>query len=640
MTRVRVRELGVPVKAINWVRLHPGTLRDGSPSLLVSMGQDEGGLFVCDIDLLTAHCRQYSADVNGATFPTASFRSLNSGILYIGSAYAGHLHAFDANDPAGGLVDLGVIDSDLCSFPCGIDEGPDGSLYIGAYPGASLTRFDPRTGKFQRFGRMDPADMYFYPRCGADGTLAGIVRVVRPHVQALHPASGEQRALGPVFDTADTNDPWTENALKLVKARDGLLYIESIHGHFRLHGIAAEPVAKVPEPAPAPSLPDGVTANFIDEASAEFRRIRLTSKGGERRELQLDWQGNGTSIFLLHDGPDRKVYGSSILPEHFFRFDPQCSEMMNLGQCSVSQGEAYSMANLGGKIYIASYPGARLSIYDPSKPYRFGEDETANPRDIGRIDDVAFRPRAMLAGPAGKLWIGSIPDYGLLGGTLVNYEPATGRLVSHRNLIPDCSVIALEWLPALGQILVGNSILGGSGTTPRAAEAGFVFWDPVRDEAIATENFGLKGIDSVVDLKRLDDRHVYAIIIRKEPAAADGAIVSRAELLLLDVVGRRVVDRSDFGDEGWPIDLSLRQAADGWFYGACLPHLYRVAPGITRREIIWRTGIENSSEHIRVAGPIIDNTLYFATQHRLRAFDLPQAESTARRDTKTDGELR
>ena len=56
-----VRDLGVPIKAVNWVRLHPGRGPDGKASLLASMGQNNGGLFVIDIDLATGHCRQFNA---------------------------------------------------------------------------------------------------------------------------------------------------------------------------------------------------------------------------------------------------------------------------------------------------------------------------------------------------------------------------------------------------------------------------------------------------------------------------------------------------------------------------------------------------------------------------------------------------
>ncbi|MBL9204334.1 MAG: hypothetical protein JNN01_04570, partial [Opitutaceae bacterium] len=84
----RVRDLGIPVRGVNWGRLHAGATADGRPSVLLSFGQNNGGLFVADVDLATGHCRQFTVkNPTASTFPTASFRSLRSGILYIGSAW-------------------------------------------------------------------------------------------------------------------------------------------------------------------------------------------------------------------------------------------------------------------------------------------------------------------------------------------------------------------------------------------------------------------------------------------------------------------------------------------------------------------------------------------------------------------------
>lgn len=82
------RDLGIPVKGVCWTRLHPGRTADGRASLLSSMSQNNGGLFVVEIDLETGHCRQHAVqDKVNSTFSAASFRSLLSGILYIASGW-------------------------------------------------------------------------------------------------------------------------------------------------------------------------------------------------------------------------------------------------------------------------------------------------------------------------------------------------------------------------------------------------------------------------------------------------------------------------------------------------------------------------------------------------------------------------
>ena len=66
-------------------------------------------------------------------------------------------------------------------------------IYIGTCNGARLVRFDPATGVFKRFGRMDGTDNYLYPLAGDDGSLAALVKVVRPHLVVIDPATGEHR---------------------------------------------------------------------------------------------------------------------------------------------------------------------------------------------------------------------------------------------------------------------------------------------------------------------------------------------------------------------------------------------------------------------------------------------------------------
>jgi hypothetical protein len=122
------------------------------------MSQTNGGLFVIDIDLDTGHCTQFAVqDRKNSSFSTATFRSLQTGILYIGSAWDGHLHQFDPARPGKGIEDLGPIAKGV-TFPTGINESQDGAIWIGSYPGANLTKFEPKSKIFTSFGRMDESE--------------------------------------------------------------------------------------------------------------------------------------------------------------------------------------------------------------------------------------------------------------------------------------------------------------------------------------------------------------------------------------------------------------------------------------------------------------------------------------------------
>ncbi|MBK8858189.1 MAG: hypothetical protein IPN11_11100 [Opitutaceae bacterium] len=644
---VTVRDLGVPVKAVSWVRLHPGRGPDGKASLLATMGQNNGGLFALDIDLATGHCRQLNAKSAVQQYPISAFRSPRTGLLYIGTHTDGHLLRYDPAQPERGLEDLGVIDGDQAIFPTGITEAPDGTLWIGGYPGCTFTQYDPATGEFRRLGSVDPEDKYLYPLSGCDGSLAALTKFTHPHIVAVDPATGERKTLGPVLNPEDKSQ-----RILFYKGLDGRLYLETHEGNFRISGLALEPVTYLPPAMPGIHatykhsyqevlpMPEGLLAAWADgeEGAGIYKHLLLTSTNPTvaPRTLALDWEGGGSNIFMLHPGADGNIYGSSFLPEHLFRYNPATGEMANLGRCSVSMGEAYTMGNFSdGTIAIASYPHSRVSLYDPKKPYRFGTDESANPRDIGRLDQIGIRPAGMAIVPQltradgtvvpEKMWIASLPDYGLWGGTLAWLDPKTGAHASHRHLVPDCSPFSLLWLPESKLLLVGLSTEGGTGTQIKARNGAFVLWDPIEDRAVYTGDFGLKDLPSIQALAPAGPGRVYAQLSHSRFAANTmGAEKTRPRLALIDVAARQAVAESslpdDYGVMSDQAQFCVFPGPDG-VYGRTEHVLYRIKPGTCDTEVVHRLAAGDGFE---ATGPWIGRTFYFGSAWRLRALTLPE----------------
>ena len=326
-------------------------------------------------------------------------------------------------------MNFGTINEKAAIFPCSIDEDSRGLIWISSYGTADLTSFNPENGEFTRYGRLDEVDMYAYCYVNTDDTVASMIMQTRPHVVVLDPKTGEKRTVGPVVTRG-------EGTLTLHRGEDGNLYIESSEGNFRLEGMNAVPVEEtVPAEGVKPALPDGSTFRFVDAAEQTCRILEVTGPDGAAKTFNIEFEAAGIDIFCLHGGPDGCVYGSSVLPERMFRFDPGKDDLTDLGICSTATGEAYSMANLEGKIYISSYPGARISIYDPAQPYRFGESRGSNPWDIGRVDNISYRPRSTLGGPGGKVWLASIPDYGRWGGPAFILRPGNR---GEKGVLSDC----------------------------------------------------------------------------------------------------------------------------------------------------------------------------------------------------------
>ena len=637
-----IRDLGIPVKAVNWVRLHPGKTSDGKPSLLASMGQNNGGPFVIDIDMKTGHCRQFLVPESGPEGIPACMRSLRTGILWMGTAWNGHLYRYDPEHSERGLEDLGAIDPETVTFPTGITETPDGMIWIGAYPGASVTRFDPSTGKFKRFGRQDQVDKYLYPLASDDGEIFAQIKITTFRMVCFDPRTGTSKRVGPHIVEPSANPQRYE----FFKGADGKLYLDSFAGAFLLENGEAHPVETLPAQMPgihATSrhgyqeilpFPDGSIATFIDDKSFEFRRIRITSADGSApRELTLDWEGGGTALWTLHLGPDQKLYGSSMLPEHLFSCDLDGGNMVNHGQCSVSGGEAYSMVNYEGKIAIDSYPASRISLYDPKLPYQFGTGPGANPLDVGSADILTTRPHAMIYVPdlpseasakaGGKIWVGAAATYGLDDGALAWFDPATALRGSTRGIMPDRTPFVLLWIPEFQQILVGFNSEPGTGVMAKVDRGGYAFWDPQNNKATYIGDFDDPDLVDVCSLIPAVNGLVYALSGRNPRLVTHyDCQPAPTRLCLIDPAKRCVVQSAplpeSYGSLPFESGHILRADTDGTIYGATTETVFRIKPGTVETETVAKiTGYPLS-----VVGPIHEGTFYFASEWMVRSIDL------------------
>jgi len=575
------REIGVPVKSVNWVRLHEAD-DAGKPLVLSTMGQNGAGLIVLRIDPRTGAFRQHTVDVGNANYPTSTMMS-RDGRLYIGAAYAGHLLRYDPVTDT--LDDLGAINPGNATFPCAIDEDTSGRIWIGSYGACDLTSFDPSTGEFTNHGRMDPTDMYNYPVVNANNTICCRIMMTQPHIVVYDPNTGELRTVGPIIEK-------NKGSFSLVRADDGWVYIASSKGNYRVEGFTAVPVERVPPPAPRQSL-HGLSYRFTDAGQQLYRTLEVVNASGDTLTFPIDYVAAGNDIFCLHRGPDNLVYGSSILPEHLFRHAPATGELVDLGKCSAATGEAYSMANLDGVMYISSYPGARVSSYDPAKPYLYGDDAAANPRELGRIDDVSYRPRTTLAGPGGKVWLASIPDYGIWGGPLSWYDPATGEKHCYRDIAGDASCYTLALLGRENLIAVGTTIAGGSGTQPKVESATLFLWDYTYERKV-WEGAPDRQVASFNALCTGPDGVLYGTITGGEGP----------ELFVFDPEQLRFVRRIPL--TGTPLDNGLRIGPDGCLYGFTDRCFYRLRPGDGEIEAVYE-----ETDRFETAGPFIGKSVYF-----------------------------
>ncbi len=590
-----MKYIGVPVKSVNWTRAHLTLDGRGDPCALITMGQQGDNFVLLRVNLKTGDQRQFNAQIKQSNYPTGTLMS-RSGLLYIGASYSGHLFAFDAKKDQ--LSDLGAINPGKAEFACGIDEDADGRIWIGSYGTADLTAYDPKTGEFTRFGRMDDVDMYCYPLVNADGMICNRIMMTQPRLVVLDPKTGEKKQVGPVaVKGKDTFD--------LVKDEGGRVFIKSSLGNFRIEGFNAVAVDKVPEKTPPAPFHGIRSAKLAGHRGSSEGKLEVISETGETKIIDLNVILAGTEIFYLHLGPDNLVYGSSILPLHVLRYNPASAELVDLG--SLPGGEAYSMGNLGGKIYILAYTGATLSVYDPSKPYHYGKDPDSNPRDLGRMDDISYRPRSTLAGPLGRVWVASIPDYGMWGGPISTYDPKTDTKKAYYRIAGDASCYTLALLDKQQLIACGTTIQAGSGALPKVKQAVLFLFD-YRKEKKVWEGTLDRQVDSFNALVKAPDGRLFGTVTGGD----------KPEMFVFNPKNRKFEKRIAL-PKGAPLDLGLQNGPDGYIYGFTRSALYRVNP----KTLAMQTILE-SEEAFDASGPILGKEIYFASGPELKSIRLFQ----------------
>lgn len=182
-------------------------------------------------------------------------------------------------------------------------------------------------------------------------------------------------------------------------------------------------------------------------------------------------------------GPGNEIYVAAMQSSRGGIYDPATDT-----RTYIELGQAGSMQRLNGKMYMGVYPGAKLYEFDPS----ISPGSGTNPALIDTMDgDGQSRVPAMIEG-GGKLYLGTVSDYGVLGGALAVYDPATSNLDVFRNVVSDQSVISLAYFD--DYVYGSTSIHNGLGTSPTASSAKIFKWDPVTETKVSETSINLPGI--------------------------------------------------------------------------------------------------------------------------------------------------
>lgn len=452
------------------------------------------------------------------------------GNIYLGSYNGGELLCF--NSRTGKWLSIPEMPEAFRkkeSIICDLAQAPDGDIYYGTYPGCHLVCYNPSKRTIRDIGKVSDENYLHNVSVTAQGIVLCSVGMRRGRLIAYFPKTGRFKTITPAAyqRPGDIPQPVVTSRFILEPVPGNLLVYDVrtfklLHVFPDLGVISFDPLnshevvyrsgfrelkvldltngkqrlyCRLPSPITGVRWYLTGSRNLFGLRIQSYVYYDLHAAQVIRRRIPVD--GLGQDVLWLRSSPDGLIYGGPTLGQTLFSYNPRNHELKSYDQVIDQGGEIYYAVPYRGKLYSISYIQATLAVFDPSKPWNQGDTADSNPRRILSIPDDQWRPVGGIhLGPGNKMYIGTQPNYGMLGGALSVFDPVTEKLKVYRNIVPGEEISAVAADSRF--VYCGADPHGGMGSKPVAARSHFFVWDPalhkiIFDSALPT-NHGLGGI--------------------------------------------------------------------------------------------------------------------------------------------------
>jgi streptogramin lyase len=469
----------------------------GSERFYASYSYGAKSFDVLSIDPDTGNTEVFHSPITGE-IAAWSFVVGPQGNVFLGTAPTGHLVELDTKQRQ--LIDRGQP-TNAETYIWDVTFGSDGLLYGATFPRCKLIRYDPSTGRMEDLGRLDPTEQYARSIVGSsDGFIYAGIGSSKANIAAYNIRTGEHREILP----ADVQIP---ALAKVYRGQDGNIYGAVGVRQFRLNGWTATELNQGHTVAPATTsmLRDGRTL-ALSENMGSLTLTVTDPKTHEKVNKKISYQGQEMQLMRIGFGPDGVLYGSTAVPIDLVKADISNHRMEEIG--GLGNGEVYSFLSHNQTLLMAAYAGlTTLMSYDPKTSFKPAA-KSGNPLLVPfNGDNSSWRPMAMINGPDGNVYIGSVGGYGLLEAPLLEWD-GTNSVQQFNGIVADQSIVSLAvWH---NFVLGGTSVTGGEGSHATQKEAQLFFWNP-KTQAKVFNTVPVPGAPSITDLITAPNDHVYGI---------------------------------------------------------------------------------------------------------------------------------
>ncbi|MGP4106042.1 FIMAH domain-containing protein [Virgibacillus sp. L01] len=431
----------------------------------------------------------------------------SDGNVYFSGTYNGTLYRYLVEEQR--IETVGKNPSD--SWVWELESTEDGKIYGATYPNAKVFEYDINNDEFTDLGSFHDEQKYarglgvtgdnLYVGIGTTAYLYQMNRETGEKQEIELPITGAQSsvsniweydgklfvaygtslltidaATGEVLNEMNWEDehtfdglisspsPYDESLIYFRDKRTSELWTYNLDTHKTK---AVEPGIKLPASS-AKAMEWTTTEDGTKVLSILHQQIEYSVYNPQTNSVEISYpevEMQGLNIQSLEIGQDENVYMGGYQGSMGV-FDTSTEEY-TLRERNPHQIEGIGFLN--GNVYMGTYGGARIYELDPEQPYQYSDGgEGDNPEMVQDIGDDQSRPFTFTSGDD-KLFIGTIPGYGKLGGSLTIYDENTDEWDSIRNIVQDQSIIGLSYQN--GVVYGGSTITGGLGIEPTAKEA-------------------------------------------------------------------------------------------------------------------------------------------------------------------------
>jgi streptogramin lyase len=529
----------------------------GSERLYASYSYGAKSFDVLAIDPDTGNVEVFHSPIPGE-IAAWSFVVGPNGNVFLGTAPTGHLVELDTKQRQ--LIDRGQPAA-AEAYIWDVTFGSDNRLYGATYPRCKLVRYDPTNGRMEDLGRLDPTEGYARSIVGSsDGFIYVGIGPSKANIAAYNIGTSEHREILP----ADAQVP---AFAKVYRGQDGNIYGAVGVRQFRLTGWTATELKQ--EHPVAPATTSTLRDKRILALSENMGSLTLTitdPRTHEEVNRKISYQGQEMQLMRICFGPDGVLYGSTDVPLDLVKADISNHRLKEIG--SLGEGEVYSFLSHNQRLLMAAYAGlAPLMSYDPKTSFH-PTTSAGNPLLVPfKGDNSSWRPTAMINGPDGDVYIGSVAGYGLLESPLLEWD-GENSVQQFNGLVQNQSIFSLAVWRNL--VLAGTSVSGGSGSQATQKEARLFLWNP-KTQTKVFDTAPVPGAPNITDLITAPNDRVYGI-------AGD-------TLFVFDPNDRKVISTQKLPFSK-PIYNSVALGKDGKIWGLAEDGIFAVDTRSNRVELV------------------------------------------------------